>query len=103
MFLFHKIRGNEDNPRPDELAVVKESISKRGLIAQLPDEWKGLLPTNLQHRPVVWLFGSNRIVKVKRNLLDKSKLFRIDCPEVDWWVYTDNIPPKALEFEMEPE
>ena len=96
--LFHKILGNEDNPSLGRLTEAKESIQKIGLIAQMPDEWKHLLPDHLQSTPVVWLIGYDRMIIVKKNLLDKKKLFRLDSPEVDWWVYADNIPPEAIRY-----
>lgn len=99
--LFHKILGNVDNLTPDRLVEARENIKRNGLVARLPDEWKWLLPKQLRSIPVVWLIGHDRMIMVKKELLDKEKLFHLDCPEVDWWIYTDNILPEALEMPNE--
>lgn len=95
--LFHKIRGNYDEPSVEEIMSARESIEKYGLLPQIPDEWKNLLPKHLQSTPVVWLIGYDRMLTVNKNLLDQDKLFRLDTPEIDWWVYAGNIPSSAID------
>jgi hypothetical protein len=68
------------------------------LIAQTPNEWKQLLPKQLQSTPVVWLIGYERMLAINKELLDKYKLYKLNSPEVDWWVYAGNIPPEDLMF-----
>lgn len=97
--LFHKVLGNIGKPNQEEILQALDSVSKKGLIAQMPDEWKQLLPKHLQSTPVVWMSGGGRTIHINPDFLDKSKLFRLNTTEVDWWVYAGSIPPEALDFE----
>lgn len=94
--LFHKILGNAENPSADDLIEAKGSIEEKGLIAKMPNEWRQLLPEHLQSTPIIWLIGYDRLLAIKKPLLDPQRLFRLDTPEVDWWVYAGDIPPEAI-------
>ena len=72
----------------------------------MPDEWKRLLPIELQETPVIWftdnlapkgsyIHPSRCLVQVDTGGLDKTKLEPIKGI-FGWWVFAAWIPPQAI-------
>lgn len=91
------------------------SIFTEGLIPKLPDEWKRLLPPELETTPIIWFSGdlrakgaylhsSKKVLVIDSAFLDKERLYHLEVEVVDkelnwdvnWWVYAGSIPPEAI-------
>lgn len=104
-FLYHRILGMSE-VTPETVRNFAKSIMMYGLMPQVPDEWKSWVPLKLQTEPIVWLtaggiyqgFEAGRILQIDTRQINKSRLFNLNLPNVDWWVYEGLIPPVALEI-----
>ena len=82
-----------------------QSILTLGLLPQLPEEWKGLLPPKLRDTPIIWLnenlpssylHSSRVILSIDNNYLNQDNLHKLNARDVNWWVYEGVIKPEAL-------
>ncbi len=96
MKLYHKLL-------PERVSdIALRSISERGLIPQMPSEYKKSLPSHLQKVPIVWLSEKmntmdGAIFSVDTKMLNARKLHKLDWDDVNWWVYEGGIPSVAVE------
>ena len=84
-----------------------KSIEIEGLIPQMADAYKDLVPEAIRHLPVVWLAEGVwqgwdfPVFEIDTSDLDKDKLypteifFEVD-KDLHWWVYQGEIPPYQL-------
>lgn len=88
--LFHKVIHT-----PSQNIV--EAIHREGIVAQMPSEYKDLVPTELRSNPVVWLssdlnnYTDNPVFIVRTGKLDKSKLIPVTDTTLNWWIYAGDI------------
>jgi len=86
---------------------IVESIEMNGLVPQVADAYKDLVPEVIRHLPVVWLAEGIwqsyelPIFEVDSENLDSDKLYPIAIVyEVDknlhWWIYQGKIPANLL-------
>lgn len=86
---------------------IAESIEIKGIIPQVADVYKDLVPEKIRYLPIVWLSegiwqGQDLpVFEVDTKNLDKSKLYPCDITtETDkhlgWWVYRGSIPPSNI-------
>ena len=86
---------------------IAQSVEIGGLIPQVADTYRDLVPEEIRHLPVVWLsegiWQSKELpcFEVDAENLDSDKLFRNNVVyEVDktlnWWVYQGLIPSENL-------
>ena len=79
-----------------------ESIKLNGLLPQVADVYKELVPESVRHLPVVWLaegIWQSRelpVFEVDTQNLDASKLYHVTDDKLCWWVYQGNIPSRIL-------
>ena len=84
-----------------------KSIEANGLIPQVADVYKDLVPAEIRHLPIVWLAEGIwqgwdlPIFEVDSKDLDSSKLYRNNFVyEVDrilnWWIYQGYIPRDVI-------
>jgi len=101
-YLYHTVLGMS-KVTPGTIRDFVKTIMMYGLTPQVPDEWANLLPSFLREEPVVWLsdgiyqgFQRGRILRITAGLLDDMKLFKVESPDVNWWVYAGIIPPHLI-------
>ena len=93
------------NHQPQEEIV--EAIKVKGIIPQVADVYKDLVPEEIRHLPVVWLaegiWQSKElpVFEVDTANLDRDKLYPnavvYDVDEtLNWWVYQGEIAPDLL-------
>lgn len=102
--LYHRILGMSQ-VTPSTIRGFAKGIMMYGLMPQVPEQWKSLLPPRLQTEPVVWLaegiyqgFECGRILQIETDKLYKAKLYNLNLPDVGWWVYEGLIPPQAIQI-----
>ncbi len=92
---------------------IAKSIEANGLIPQVSDAYKDLVPEEIRHLPIVWLaegiWQSSRlpVFEVDSKDLDESKLYScVVVYEADkylnWWVYQGAILPEVIERKQFP-
>ncbi len=98
MKLHHTVQGTLSRKHAD-------SIEFTGLIPQMANEYKDLVPEKIRHLPVVWLtegiWQSKElpVFEVDSGDLDEERLFLLtDLAVIDvrWWVYQGSIPRNVL-------
>jgi len=86
---------------------IAESIEINGIVPQIADEYKDLVPPEIRHLPVVWLaegIWQGRdlpVFEVDRESLDAAKLYHVNIVDegdknLGWWVYQGSIPANIL-------
>ena len=92
---------------------IAKSIKAKGLIPQVADAYKDLVPEKIRHLPIVWLaegiWQSTRlpVFEVDSKDLDEYKLYRCGVvykadKYLNWWVYQGAIPPDVIERKQFP-
>ena len=86
---------------------IAESIEMNGLVPQVADAYKDLVPEAIRHLPVVWLAEGIwqsyelPVFEVNSENLDNDKLYptaivyKVD-KNLHWWVYQGEIPREVL-------
>ena len=88
----------------EEIAI---SIEQNGLIPQVADEYKDLVPEQIRHLPIVWFAEGVwqsydlPVFQVESQNLDMTKLYPVVIvyeadKQLHWWVYQGTILPKFL-------
>ena len=79
-----------------------ESIKVKGLVPQIADVYKDLVPEEMSDKPIVWFaegIWQGRdlpVFEVDSRNLDITKLRKVlDNP--NWWVYQGKISPEYIE------
>ena len=84
-----------------------DSIEFTGLIPQVADEYKDLVPEGIRHLPVVWLsetaksLGELPVFEIDAEDLDQSRLYHTEIffeadKDLCWWVYQGKIPAELI-------
>ena len=80
---------------------IAKLIEVEGIIPQVPDEYKDLVPETIRNLPVVWLAEGIwqgwefPVFEVDSKDLNKDKLYPVlETPA--WWVYQGHIPASVL-------
>jgi len=84
-----------------------KSIEAKGLIPQVADAYKDLVPEEIRHLPVVWfaegIWQSQElpVFEVDSEDLDKDRLYPVAVvyktdKDLNWWVYQGSIPPTLM-------
>ena len=88
------------NHIPSEWRVA--SIISNGLIPQVADEYKDLVPEEIRHLPVVWFAEGIwqgwdlPVFEVDSKDLNSNKLYKV-LTNPNWWVYQGEIPLEYIE------
>ena len=93
------------NHAPNEKIAI--SIEASGIIPQIADSYKDLVPEEIRHLPVVWLAEGIwqgwefPVFEVDSKDLDRGRLYSTAIVyEVDkhlnWWVYQGHIPRNII-------
>ena len=82
---------------------IARSIEANGLIPQVADEYKDLVPEQIRHLPIVWLAEGiwqgfdYPVFEVDSKDLDETKLYPTsEVKRLTWWVYQGEIPANLL-------
>jgi len=86
---------------------IARSIEVNGLIPQVANVYKDLVPEKIRRLPVVWLAEGVwqgwdlPVFEVNSEDLDRSKLYRNNIvyeadKSLNWWLYQGNIPSNII-------
>ena len=82
---------------------IAKSIEATGLIPQVADEYRDLVPEGIRHLPVVWFAEGIwqgwgfPVFEVDSGDLDGNKLHPcVADKHLHWWVYQGKIPTRFL-------
>ena len=91
MKLYHTVNHTPNDKRA-------KSIELNGLVPQVADVYKDLVPEEIRDLPVVWLaegiwqYGNQLpVFKVDVADLNKNKLRHVTDNKLNWWVYQGKI------------
>ena len=94
--LYHRINGGNTYNYEEDVAWALGQIKEEGLVPDIARAWANLVPEHIRDLPIVWLTeqigkrsgnGYAQWLEIRTDGLVRSRLYKLDISDVNWWVY----------------